>query len=331
MDPATDVPRVCLLDGPTPLQEAPGLGTLLERRVLVKRDDLMGFAGGGNKVRKLEFLLADALQRGAQTVITTGGLQTNHGRLTAAAAARLGLRCELVLTERVPVTGAAYEHSGNILLDQIFGAVVHRLPADADPAVRVAELVSAEQAAGRECAVLPLGGSNPLGCLGYVAAAAELAEQLAGAGVAKARVVVALGSCGTAAGIVAGSAGRDWHLDAVTVLHEGDPARQTLADLVNGTAGLTGVDPLPADRVRVVTDQRGAAYGIPTAAMWTAVVESARRDGLLLDPVYTGKAAAHLFTAPGDPDETLVFWHTGGLPGLFAYADPAARALAPAG
>ncbi|GLZ39543.1 D-cysteine desulfhydrase family protein [Actinokineospora sp. NBRC 105648] len=319
--------RVSLGHWPTPLDECPRLGAALGGvRVLVKRDDVSGLGVGGNKLRKLEFLLAAAVDGGADTVITFGALQTNHGRLTAAACARLGLRCELILTRDVPRTGEAYERSGNMALHTLYGATVHLCDDQRAVDETYAQVVERATAAGHTIATIPVGGSNALGVLGYVAATDELFTQLDAAGVVPDRLVVPVGSAGTVAGVALATEllGRSTRVVGACVSHT---AAESLADirrLTGEAAALLGA-PEPT-LAGVHTDDRavGPGYGIPTDQMWAAVRLFAETEGITLDPVYTGKAAACLVdqarTGEIAPGETVVFLHTGGLPGLFAYA-----------
>jgi D-cysteine desulfhydrase family pyridoxal phosphate-dependent enzyme len=330
----SELPRVTLGSWPTPLEECPRLSEALGGpRILVKRDDVNGLGAGGNKLRKLEFLLGAAVEDGVHTVITFGGVQTNHGRQTAAACARLGLRCELVLTRSVPRDGEAYERSGNVALDRLYGARVHLCDDDEATEATYRRLVAEAVAGGRAVATFPVGGSNEVGALGYVDAAAELHAQLGGTRVD--RIVCAVGSAGTAAGLGLGTALLDWpvRLDAAAVSPSAPAKLEEIRRLVGLTADLLGV-PVPLlDHVQVTDRALGPGYGVPTEDTWAAIRLFARTEGITLDPVYTGKAAAALIGAvrAGEigPDETVVFLHTGGLPGLFGYApeliDEAAR------
>ncbi|MFE7313109.1 pyridoxal-phosphate dependent enzyme [Streptomyces sp. NPDC057555] len=232
----TDFRRIPLGTWPTLLQEAPRLSELIGRRVLIKRDDVGELGLAGNKVRKLEFLLGEAVEAGADTVITLGALQSNHARLTAAATARLGLRCELVLYRSVPRNGAAYEESGNMLLDRLFGAVVHICATRTEAESFAEELAEKRRAAGRNALIVPVGGSNGLGSLGYVAAAAEIEAQLGERGIEQARIIAPLGSCGTAAGLVVGGSQLPWSFDFPCVRAAAEPSR---ADLSRGLPVLT--------------------------------------------------------------------------------------------
>lgn len=319
-------PRVDLGGYPTPLHPAPRLGEALGLpNLLLKRDDVHPLGIGGNKLRKLEFLLGAAIADGADTVITFGALQTNHGRQTAAACAKLGLRCELVLTAKVPRDGEAYERSGNIALDHLFGANVH-LCADGEETGRTYDrLIGEAKAEGRKVATFPVGGSDGVGALGYVAAAQELAGQLAGRGVTRARLVAPHASGGTAAGLIVGTAPFDWlTLDIACVSHPVDEALENLADLTGAAAGLLGKEAPSLEGLHIEDGTIGPGYGIPTGETWDAVRLFGRTEGIALDPVYTGKVGAALirWAAEGKfaRDEQVVFLHTGGLPGLYGYA-----------
>lgn len=326
------VPRVDLGGWPTPLQDAPRLGDALGLgRLLLKRDDVHPLGAGGNKLRKLEFHLGAARDAGADTVITFGALQTNHGRQTAAACARLGLRCELVLTAKVPRGGDAYERSGNIPLDKLFGATVH-VCADGEETGRTYDrLVADARAAGRTVAMVPVGGSDGLGSLGYVRATRELAGQLTERGIDRAQLVVPHASGGTAAGTTLAAGllgGLDVHV--VCVSHPIAEATPNLRELAAGAAELLGVAPA-IPRVSMTEATLGPGYGIPTDAVWDALRVFGRTEGVVLDPVYTGKVAAALVGwrehLDLDPAVPVVFLHTGGMPGLYGYAPELAAAV----
>jgi D-cysteine desulfhydrase len=303
----TQFPRLPLGVWPTPLDDCPRLSAALGATVLVKRDDVNGLGGGGNKLRKLEFLLAAAVADGVDTVITFGGVQTNHGRLTAAACARLGLRCELVLNRAVPRGGEVYDRSGNVALDHLFGARVHVCPDDEVARVRAEELATPSSV------TLPVGGSNGLGVLGYVAAAAELRDQLAGRHVD--RLVCAAGTGGTVAGLALG-----WQapITAASVSRGAAAAMTQIERLAGAAAAVLGVSAPGLDHVVVDDSALGAGYGVPTPDVWSALRLFARTEGIVLDPVYTGKAAATLVNDVR-PGETVVFVHTGGMPALYGY------------
>jgi D-cysteine desulfhydrase family pyridoxal phosphate-dependent enzyme len=325
--PHSRFPRVSLAHLPTPLELLERLSERLGGPpILIKRDDCTGLAFGGNKTRKLEFLFADALAAGADTVITAGGLQSNHVRQTAAAANKLGLACHLVLQRYVDWPDAAYLESGNLLLDGLLGATLHfpapEIPRDtAMPAL--AERLVGE---GRHPYVIPAGGSNAVGGLGYAAAAAELLDQAAAIGVEVGAIVSATASGGTQGGLVAGLAAGNAAVEVIGI--NVDVLDETLAEKVtnvaNGTAALLGIEgPDLAGRIDIANGFGGEAYGRPTPEMAEAVRLVAELEGVLLDPVYTGKAMAGLIglAAQGrfDRNRAVVFIHTGGMPGLFAY------------
>ncbi|MCP3711777.1 D-cysteine desulfhydrase family protein [Paraburkholderia sp. CNPSo 3274] len=320
--------RRALLEGPTPIQALPRLSQELGGvNVYVKRDDLSGLGGGGNKLRKLEFLVGEALAAGADTIITVGARQSNHARLTAAAAAQVGLQCELVLTRAVPRDDFEYLENGNILLDDLLGARVHDLPGTANALEFAQERADELRAQGRKVYVCPLGGSSPVGCLGYAACAAEIMTQAHAQGLSFARIVVPNGSSGMHAGLAAGFAalGIDPSLVlAFTVLAKAEQAHA--ATLEKAAKTLELID--PARRIEgrsIVIDetQLGDGYGIPTDTMREAVRLVASKEGLLVDPVYGGKAFAGLVQAVRSGrlarGENVLFIMTGGLPGLFAY------------
>lgn len=325
-------PRVALFTAPTPIQRLERLERALGDaghgvRIFVKRDDHMELAGGGNKLRKLEYHLGAAQQDGVETVITVGGVQSNHARLTAAAAARLGLACEVVLTRAVPRTDDDYEENGNVLLDDLFGARIHLLPGSAN-ALDAAEGRATElRAAGRNVRVIPSGGSTALGALGYARCALEIAQQEASSGERFRQVVIANGSSGTHAGLAAGftllghSAAR---VRSFSVLADLPTTTARTKQLLDETLTLLGAsDEAGKDEVEVDGAHRGTGYGIPTDEMVEAVRLLASQEGLLLDPVYSGKAFAGMLAdirsgryASGD---SVLFIMTGGTPGLYVY------------
>lgn len=316
-------PRVDLGHWPTPLERCDRLDPA--GRLWVKRDDCSGLAGGGNKTRKLEYLLGAALTAGADGVVTFGALQSNHARQTAAACNRLGLTCDLVLTRAVPRDDEHYLRSGNLLLDRILGATVHVVDGAEAGSTRVAELFDAAAAAGRSLFAIGPGGSDPIGALGYVAATFELAEQAAAQGCDPGLLVVAASTCGTAAGLIVGAAaaGLDAVVEVACVYRPAAETAATIRELVAATAALVGIPPPADDRWWVTDAALGDGYGVPSPAGRQAIERLARSEGILLDPVYTGKAFAHVLDRPPAagagtrPD--LVFVHTGGSPGVFAY------------
>jgi L-cysteate sulfo-lyase len=287
----------------------------------------MGLGGGGNKLRKLEFLMGDALAQRCDTFITTGGIQSNHGRLSAAAVARVGLSCELVLIRVVPRDDEEYRRNGNVLLDGIFGAKVHELPATANALTFAEERATTLKAAGRRSYVVGSGGSSPIGCLGYAVCAREIAEQEKAVAGGFAHIVVPNGSAGTHAGLAAGFAALRMdsaRVRSFAVFAAAENARRTTLDLARATLSLLDRDAsIEATAIDVVGDQRGDGYGIPTPAMFEAVRLMARTEGLLLDPVYSGKAFAGVLadirSGAYRSGDAVFFIMTGGVPGLFAY------------
>ena len=327
-------PRFTFLDAePTPIQPLDNINRKLADegrrvRIFVKRDDLIPVGGGGNKLRKLEFLIGDAISQGADTIVTFGGRQSNHARQTAAAAAKAGLACELILSRVVPRDADPdYDSNGNVLLDTIFGARIHDVPTREAAETLAQERVAALKAQARRPYVAPSGGSSAVGCLGYVGCASEIALQSAHHAVSFAQIVVAGGSNGTQAGLVAGFAamGSDPRLvKSYTVLAPLKAARAEVLEKARATVAL--MDPaltITPDMIVVDGAHRGEGYGIPTPGMRAAVELMARSEGLLLDPVYSGKAFAgllHDIRADAYPDgASVLFIMTGGTPGLFAY------------
>ena len=327
------VPRVALAHLPTPLELLPRLSAELGGpEIWVKRDDCTGLATGGNKARKLEYLMGAAIAEGFDTVITLGGVQSNHARQTAAAAARLGLRCQLVLPQVVPRSGPEYEQNGNLLLDRLFGAEVFVVSDELEAIHQVQALQEAAQADGRRAVVHPPGGSTPTGALGYVRAALELGEQLTGKGLAFSRVYLAVGTGGTLAGLIAGMSLASWSADitAVSVANGPGKDRGQVEALLAGLAESFGILSAITDAIRFEDDFLGDGYGIPSQETLEALRLCATMEGLILDPVYTGKAMAALISdvrRGRAGSEPILFWHTGGSSGLFAYREEVARSL----
>jgi D-cysteine desulfhydrase family pyridoxal phosphate-dependent enzyme len=318
------IPRVSLAHLPTALEAAPRLGAALGvPHLRLKRDDNTGLALGGNKARKLEYLMANAQAQGADVVFTTGGKQSNHARMTAAAARKLGIDSVLFLADEDPGN-----RQGNLLLDRILGAEVRFIPGLT--LQQMYDVMDAEadrrRAEGRRPYIIPVGGSTALGCLGYVRAVAELAEQAAAAGINVDAMVVAAGSTGTLSGMLLGQ--RLFLPEARVYGVSVSPPRllgqQKCARIIGEAAEILGVDWKPApEEIPLWDDWLGPAYGVPTEEGLQAIRAAAETEGLLLDPVYTGKAMAGLtgLAQRGEirADENVVFWHTGGVPALFAF------------
>ena len=321
-------PRVKLGHLPTPLEPMDALSRELGGpNLFVKRDDCTGLATGGNKTRKLEFLMGQALEQGAEIIVTQGAVQTNHGRQTAAAAARLGLACEILLERRVREPEPGYEVQGNVLLDRMFGATLSfHEPGDMNALAlaRTEEL----RAQGRKAYFIPGGGSNVVGALGYVDCALELLQQANHSGLRIDYLVHATGSTGTQAGLLAGLEGANTGIPVIGISVRQPKARQEDAvyALAQATAAHLGVKG-GIDRSRVVAydDYVGGGYGVPTPAMVEAVALTARCEGILLDPVYSGKGMAGLIDLVRKGffrrEDNVVFLHTGGATALFAYSN----------
>ena len=318
------LPRISLAHLPTPVEEMPRLCEALGGgpHLLVKRDDQTGLATGGNKARKLEFLIAEALAQGADTLITAGGPQSNHCRQTAAGAAKMGLRCVLLLSGE-PLPRSLW--NGNLLLDSFLGAEVHWI-GDRDRDTALANEARALQAAGARPYVVPVGGSVPIGAVGYVAALEELAGQLAVQGERVDRIVFASGSAGTHAGILVGvkALGLNTRVEGISDDKVGNLVEK-IQSLTTATAAYLGLDLNFTDQDFILHGAYGApGYGVITDAEREAIRLLARFEGIIADPVYTGRALAGLIDLVRQgvygPGETVLFWHTGGVAGLFARA-----------
>lgn len=318
-------PRLELVPTATPLEKLERLSRHLGREVFVKRDDITPFALGGNKVRKLEYLAADALAQGADTLITAGAIQSNHVRQTAAVAARLGLGCLALLENPIDSHDRNYLSNGNRLLLDLFAAEVE-LVANLDNADQLlAEAAERLRAAGKRPYVVPIGGSNALGALGYVRAGLELAQQIEHSGQQFAAVVLASGSAGTHSGLALALeyALPGTRVVGVTVSRPDVTQRPKVEGLLQRTADLLDVAVPAALRIELWDQYFAPRYGEANAATLAAIALLARHEGLLLDPVYTGKAfsglldgiARQAFAGNGP----LLFLHTGGSPALFAY------------
>ena len=314
---------------PTPLEPMERLSKRLGGpRLWIKRDDCTGLAGGGNKTRKLEFLMAAALADKADTVITQGATQSNHARQTAAIAARLGMDCRILLEDRTGSADPEYNYNGNVLLDQLYNATLKKYPAGADMNAAMDELAAALKSEGRRPYIIPGGGSNPVGALGYVNAALELLYQSNAMGLQVDRVVHATGSAGTQAGLVAGLASAN---SGIAVLGVGvRAARATqennVFELARATADYLGLaEVVKRGQVLADCDYVGEGYGIPAPSTIEAIELLARTEGILLDPVYSGKGMAGLIglirQGRFKASENIVFIHTGGAQALFGYRD----------
>lgn len=323
-------PRVRLGHFPTPFEMMPNLTRYFGGpNLYIKRDDCTGMASGGNKTRKLEFLLADALLQGADTLVTLGALQSNHVRQTIAAAARTGLKCKVLIERRVPNTTDAYLHSGNVLLDHLLGGdIAVDLPAGSDLNEAADALLATLRQSGHKPYFIPGGGSSPVGTLGYVACAQELLNQSFEKGVPIDHVVHATGSTGTQAGLVVGLRASNSGIPVygVCVRAARQEQEEHVWHTVQATLDLMGLPPGSVEREDIVanSDYVGEGYGIPTAGMAEALRTVAQQEAILLDPVYSGKAMAGLFdlirSGHFKKGQNIVFVHTGGTAGLFGYS-----------
>jgi L-cysteate sulfo-lyase len=316
--------RVGLAHLPTPLEPLPRLTTRLGGpRLWVKREDCTGVGLGGNKLRKLDYVLRAALDAGADTLVSGGVVQSNSQRQVAAA--RLGLACHLAVYHgRLAAPTPEYETSGNALLNRLFGAVLHPVEWTGERNRAIQALAEELSAQGRRPYLVPYGVSSALGAVGYATAIAEIARQSAALGIAPRAIVHCSGSAGTQAGLVLGASLALPDTDIVGIDIDAEPARVRADVLRYGAdaADMLGV-PFPAGRVEVVAGHAGPAYGVPHAATVEAIKLAGRLEALVLDPVYSGKGLAGLIALIGEGrwtrDDDVVFIHTGGAPALFAY------------
>lgn len=321
-------PRVKLCHTPTPLEKMGNLTKLLGGPTLwIKRDDCTGIATGGNKVRKLEFLMGEAVARGATHIVTQGAVQSNHVRQTAAVAAKLGLKCTAVLEHRINTNDPDYLHGGNVLFDHLMGIAIEYRPGGTDMQAAIEQVGARLEAEGETPYLIPGGGSNPVGALGYAAVALELLNQANEMGLKVDRIVHATGSAGTQAGLVAGMVALNARIPVlgIGVRNPKDKQEATVHKLAEATAALIGGPPVPREAVEANCDYVGDGYGIPTKGMAEAVIMLARTEGIFLDPVYSGKGMAGLIDLVRRKtfavEENIVFLHTGGQIGLFGYSD----------
>ena len=313
---------------PTPLEYMKNLSEHLGGpRIYIKRDDCTGLASGGNKTRKLEFLIADALRQGADTVITQGATQSNHVRQTIAAANLVGLRTLVLLESRVTNLDEEYAESGNVLLDHLLGGeIVAHLPAGTDMNAAMEELAEELRNQGRKPYVIPGGGSNAIGALGYVACGLEIMQQAYELNLDFSTIIHGTGSTGTQAGLLAACEGTQSRIAVmgVSVRAAQAPQQANVKKLANLTLDLLGINVRVTDSATLVDDGYvGAGYGQPTPEMIEALQLAARKEGILLDPVYSGKGMAGLIGQIREGrysrDENIVFVHTGGSAALLGY------------
>ncbi|MFM9940681.1 MAG: D-cysteine desulfhydrase [Hyphomicrobiaceae bacterium] len=320
-------PRIRCGHFPTPLEPMENLSKHLGGpKLWIKRDDCTGLSSGGNKTRKLEFLMAEAVAQKADCVITQGATQSNHARQTAAIAAKLGMPCHILLEDRTGFADEAYNFSGNVLMDQLHGASISKRPGGTDMQKEMEVLAADLTKKGKRPYVIPGGGSNPVGALGYVNAALELLNQSMEMGLKIDCVVHATGSAGTQAGLVAGLAMLNSQIPVLGIGVRAPKERQeasvfALAEKTCAYVGVPGA--VKREHVMANCDYVGQGYGIPTEGMVEAIKLVANKEGILLDPVYSGKGMAGLIDlikkGHFKKTDTVVFLHTGGSVGLFGY------------
>jgi len=321
-------PRAGLAELPTPLQPLERLTAHLGGpRLWVKREDRTGLGFGGNKLRKLDFVLREALEDGADTLVSGGVVQSNSQRQVAAAAARLGLACHLAVYHgRVAPPGPSYETSGNALLNRLYGATLHDVPWRGDRNAAITALADELIAEGHRPYVVPYGASSGLGAAGYASAIAEIAQQCADLKIAPRAIVHCSGSGGTQAGLVLGAslAMPDTGIVGIDIDAEPDRVRADVVRHGEAAGELMGVS-FPPERVEMVAGHAGPAYGVAHEATFEAIRLAGRLEALVLDPVYSGKGLAGLIALIGEKrwgrGEDVIFIHTGGAPALFAYAE----------
>ncbi|EHM45979.1 D-cysteine desulfhydrase [Yokenella regensburgei] len=318
----TRFPRLEFIGAPTPLEYLPRFSDHLGRDIFIKRDDVTPMAMGGNKLRKLEFLAADALREGADTLVTAGAIQSNHVRQTAAVAAKLGLHCVALLENPIGTTAENYLTNGNRLLLDLFNTQVEMCDALTDPTAQLDELATRLEAQGFRPYVIPVGGSNALGAMGYVECAMEIAQQCEGI-VSLSSVVVASGSAGTHAGLAVGLEHLMPEIELIGVTVSRKVAEQKPKVVMLQQALASSLEMKASADIQLWDEYFSPGYGLPTEEGMEAVKLLAQLEGILLDPVYTGKAMAGLIDGISQKrfkdDGAVLFVHTGGAPALFAY------------
>jgi L-cysteate sulfo-lyase len=321
-------PRTELCHRPTPIEAMPRLSELLGGpRLFIKRDDCTGLAMGGNKTRKLEFLVGEAMLEKADMLITQGAVQSNHVRQTAAAACKVGMKCHVLLERRVPDRDTSYEETGNVLLDNLFGATYEFRPSGLDMNAEAEAVAEAMRAQGNRPYFIPGGGSNPTGALGYANCAQEIADHTRETGQGFDWLVMATGSTGTQAGLVAGfqAIGHTLPVMGVSVRQPRERQMNAVHGLTQRTLEKLGAEGVPLSRILVDDGYVGEGYGIPAESTMEAIRLLARQEGILLDPVYSAKGMAGLIGMIRQgffkPTDNVLFLHTGGATALFAYQE----------
>ena len=321
-------PRLKLAQLPTPLEPLTRLSAHLGGPAIwVKRDDMTGLGFGGNKLRKLDYVLAEAVANGADTLVSGGVVQSNSAAQVAAAAARLGMECHLAVYQgRVPDNSKLYQQSGNALLNRLFGAHLHAVRWTGDRNAAIHDLAAQQRARGRRVFTVPYGVSSALGSIGYMSAVAEIAAQSRLHAMQPSAILHASGSGGTQAGLLLGTSLALPETGVIGIDVDGEPesVRQRVASCLEEAATLAGL-PYASDRIEIVPRAVGSQYGAPDIATLEAMRLAASLEGLVLDPVYGAKAMAGLIelvkAGRWRVDEEIIFLHSGGTPALFAYAD----------
>lgn len=320
--------RTALCHQPTPIEAMPRLSEFLGGpRLFIKRDDCTGLATGGNKTRKLEFLVGEAMQEKADMLVTQGAVQSNHVRQTAAAACKVGMKCHVLLERRVPGRDPSYEQTGNVLLDDLFGATHEFRPGGLDMNAEAEAVVETLRGEGHRPYFIPGGGSNPVGALGYANCAQEIADYSHATGQHFDWLVMGTGSTGTQAGLVAGFAaiGHELPVMGVSVRQPRERQMNAVHALTQKTLEKLGAEGVPLSSILVDDGYVGEGYGIPAESTMEAIRLAARQEGILLDPVYSAKGMAGLIGMARagffKPTDNVLFLHTGGSTALFAYQE----------
>jgi L-cysteate sulfo-lyase len=321
-------PRVSLCHQPTPIEAMPRLSEHIGGpKLFIKRDDCTGLATGGNKTRKLEFLVGEALRDKADMLVTQGAVQSNHVRQTAAAACRMGMKCHVLLERRVPGRDASYEETGNVFLDAVFGASHEFRPTGLDMNAEALAVAARLRAEGHRPYFIPGGGSNPIGALGYANCAQEISDQAREMDAPFDWLVMGTGSTGTQAGLVAGFHAMGYNLPVmgVSVRQPRDRQMAAVHALTQRTLETLCAEPISLNKILVDDGYVGEGYGIPAPSTLDAINLTARQEGILLDPVYSAKGMAGLIGMVRQgffkPQDRVLFLHTGGSVALFAYQD----------
>ena len=322
----SDFSQVKLCHSPTPLEPLKRLSEFLGGpEIWIKRDDCTGLASGGNKTRKLEFLVGEAIEQGADTLVTQGAVQSNHARQTAAAAAKFGLKCHILLERRVQDTMVSYEQTGNVLLNKLFGASIEYRESGIDMNSEGENVCDELKNKGHKPYFIPGGGSNPVGALGYVKCSLELTEQINNLSLSFETLIHATGSTGTQAGLVAGLEGLNSKLPVlgISVRQQENKQVDAVWKLVKKTVDKLNIPEIPREKILVDDRYVGEGYGVPNEGTLEAINLLAQKESILLDPVYSGKGMAGLISMIRKgifkKGQKILFLHTGGSVALFAY------------